>query len=669
MRESRPRSKRLQGLGAGASKTSPGTLSWALAVKSALFDSMFELVGTGTTEDPYLIHAKLPLYSDGEITAGGVGSGETPGPATTLGALLNVDSEADDTPTTDKILVREAGSTHWTLTDLADISGSVTGVRMNGSLMPISNKVVDLGSVATLGTDGKVPASQLPSYVDDVLEFSSTSAFPATGESGKIFISLDTNLTYRWGGSAYVPISQSLALGETSSTAYRGDRGKAAYDHSQITGNPHGVTKSDVGLGNVENTKLSTWPGSAAITKLGMIDTGTWHGSPIAKEYLSSQVQASLDKADTALQNHQPIYQLTLQKNGIQVGTYTPNSSPSTINFPDVASAQALSNLKNWIEDMFEKDTASVPGTTLIHAKYAMYSSGELTAGGVGSGSGGGGGSVVTWTQIQGEEGGVKIATITINGNAIDVYAPAGSTPPTPTDTFVFERHTSTPVSIGSSGGTVTIRVTSTKNGINQYLNTSGISVSSGVTVQSVSASGNVTVTLSVSRNTGAARTLPITIIQPESGRSLTYSISQEAGQTTGEVVDLNGIWSVSDKYQDTYPGYTCYKSNNHEHSSIGKIFVTVTGRSSLVMYFRSEAKRGYDGLRVNIDQEPTGSNYILDTTSRQNETFDEQFKNYGLTTDTHVIYAQYEKVSSTSTDPDEAYVWVPSDIPCINSY
>ena len=44
-----------------------------------------------------------------------------------------------------------------------------------------------------------------------------------------------------------------LALGETSSTAYRGDRGKIAYDHSQATGNPHNTTKSNIGLGNVPN--------------------------------------------------------------------------------------------------------------------------------------------------------------------------------------------------------------------------------------------------------------------------------------------------------------------------------------------------------------------------------------------------------------------------------
>ena len=100
---------------------------------------------------------------------------------------------------------------------------------------------------------GKVPATQLPSFVDDVLEFANLASFPATGESGKIYIAIDTNLTYRWGGSSYVVMSSSLALGETSSTAYRGDRGKIAYDHSQTTGNPHGTTKNDIGLGNVPN--------------------------------------------------------------------------------------------------------------------------------------------------------------------------------------------------------------------------------------------------------------------------------------------------------------------------------------------------------------------------------------------------------------------------------
>lgn len=84
--------------------------------------------------------------------------------------------------------------------------------------------------LAELDSTGKVPAAQLPSYVDDVLEYSTKAQFPQTGETGKIYVSKDTNLTYRWTGTQYLEISQSLALGETPSTAYPGDKGKANRD-------------------------------------------------------------------------------------------------------------------------------------------------------------------------------------------------------------------------------------------------------------------------------------------------------------------------------------------------------------------------------------------------------------------------------------------------------
>ena len=79
---------------------------------------------------------------------------------------------------------------------------------------------------ANLSNNGKVPASQLPSYVDDVEEYGSILSFPKQGEEGKIYVAKDTNLTYRWSGSTYVEIGQSIALGETSGTAYPGDKGK-----------------------------------------------------------------------------------------------------------------------------------------------------------------------------------------------------------------------------------------------------------------------------------------------------------------------------------------------------------------------------------------------------------------------------------------------------------
>ena len=86
--------------------------------------------------------------------------------------------------------------------------------------------------VAELDANGKVLTSQLPSFVDDVIEAENFAVLPNEGETGKIYVTLDDNKTYRWSGSTYVEISASLALGETDSTAYRGDRGKVAYDHA-----------------------------------------------------------------------------------------------------------------------------------------------------------------------------------------------------------------------------------------------------------------------------------------------------------------------------------------------------------------------------------------------------------------------------------------------------
>ena len=134
------------------------------------------------------------------------------------------------------------------------IDGTVYAVKDDDAVH--SADVGVAGGIAELDNTGRVPSSQLPSYVDDVLEYASLSVFPVTGESGKIYIALDTNKQYRWSGTEYVEISSSLALGETSSTAYRGDRGKIAYDHSQTIGNPHGTTVT--GLSDTEIVSAET---------------------------------------------------------------------------------------------------------------------------------------------------------------------------------------------------------------------------------------------------------------------------------------------------------------------------------------------------------------------------------------------------------------------------
>ena len=65
---------------------------------------------------------------------------------------------------------------------------------------------------ASLGGDGKVPSNQLPSYVDDVVEVANFAALPVTGETGKIYITLDNNKVYRWTGSIYVEIAANTAV-------------------------------------------------------------------------------------------------------------------------------------------------------------------------------------------------------------------------------------------------------------------------------------------------------------------------------------------------------------------------------------------------------------------------------------------------------------------------
>ena len=151
------------------------------------------------------------------------------------------------------------------------------GVKGLGSLAYKSSLAAsDVGALATslkgaangvaeLDANGLVPSSQLPSYVDDVLEYSAKASFPATGETGKIYVDTATNKTYRWSGSAYAEISASLALGTTSSTAYRGDYGNTAYTHA--TDSSRLTTAKTSGLYKVASTAQGHIASLTAVTK------------------------------------------------------------------------------------------------------------------------------------------------------------------------------------------------------------------------------------------------------------------------------------------------------------------------------------------------------------------------------------------------------------------
>jgi len=161
--------------------------------------------------------------------------------------------------------------------DKGDVGlGSVTNdAQVKRSEMGVAN------GVATLDGEGKVPSSQLPGYVDDVEEYATQSAFPATGETGKIYVDKATNKTYRWGGTTYVEISSSditgIKVGSSGTTitpsggvitipAY--ETGAQVNTVISVAGKTGAVTldKSDVGLGNVGNFKAVSTAASQGLT-------------------------------------------------------------------------------------------------------------------------------------------------------------------------------------------------------------------------------------------------------------------------------------------------------------------------------------------------------------------------------------------------------------------
>jgi len=208
-----------------------------------------------------------------------------------------------------------------TTTDKTSLVGAVN--ELNAGKVSTSSVGV-AGGVAELDNTGKVPASQLPAFVDDVIEgylyngnFYEDSAHTQliTPEDGKIYIDLVSNKTYRWSGTQYTVISDTLALGETSSTAYRGDRGKAAYDHSQ---DPNRVTQTiasglyKIGVtaqGHVSGTEAVTKSDLVALGIVGSVTASTTNGNIKVDDvevqvYDDTEVKTALSDATTEIEGN-----------------------------------------------------------------------------------------------------------------------------------------------------------------------------------------------------------------------------------------------------------------------------------------------------------------------------------------------------------------------------
>ena len=262
------------------------------------------------------------------------------------------------------------------------------------------------GNLPASRISGTIAAANLPSYVDDVLEYASISKFPTTGESGKIYTALDTNKIYRWSGSAYVVISETIALGTTHSSAGYGDESRAAYNHSTKTsGNPHHVTKADVGLGSVENKSSATIRGeltSANVTTaLGYTPPKTDTNTHYTTRIVACSKSGTLIDASTNGNTHINITDDNTFRSGVVIkgtgatsvtsdasGNVTVHSTdtntwrPVQNNLTSTATDQSLSAAQG--KALNEKFGSYVPTSRTVNGK-ALSANITLSAGDVGA--------------------------------------------------------------------------------------------------------------------------------------------------------------------------------------------------------------------------------------------------------------------------------------------
>ena len=172
----------------------------------------------------------------------------------------------------------------------AEVDGKLSG-KANSSH---KHGAGDITSVNASAITGVIAAANLPSFVDDILDgyYGSDGIFyqhydaktkkysdAYTGETGKIYVDLNTNKTYRWSGSKYVVVSETIALGETSSTAYRGDRGAVAYNHAAAHGSAFANGLYKITTNAQGHVTAATAVQKSDITALGIPaqDTNTWN--------------------------------------------------------------------------------------------------------------------------------------------------------------------------------------------------------------------------------------------------------------------------------------------------------------------------------------------------------------------------------------------------------
>lgn len=216
--------------------------------------------------------------------------------------------------------------------------------------------------VATLDGQGHVPASQLPSYVDDVVDVYATytegaagvltnievfsdsgKTQPVTGESGKIYIDVENNYQFRWTGTKYAPVGAPTVIGEVAGTAYDGGKGKAIADkineHVTKTDNPHKVNKNQVGLGNVDNTSDKLKPISDATKSALGKKVDKVEGKSLTSNDFTDVLKAKLDSVAENANNYSLPTASETQLGGVMVDSTLNSTSTNPVQNRVVGSA------------------------------------------------------------------------------------------------------------------------------------------------------------------------------------------------------------------------------------------------------------------------------------------------------------------------------------------
>jgi hypothetical protein len=234
--------------------------------------------------------------------------------------LGNVTNESKNTMFTDPTFTGTVNGVTATMVGLGNVTNEskatmFTNPTFTGTVIGVSKQHVGLGNVtndaqiplaqkgqpsgvATLDGAGLVPANQLPSYVDDVLEFADLASFPASGEIGKIYVTLDTNKTYRWSGSTYVEISASLVPNDGTLTVQgsNGLQGSGTFTADQSTAGTITLTHADTSTqASVDNS------GNNVIQDITLDDYG--HVTGLVSKEITNTITATNQNASSSETN------------------------------------------------------------------------------------------------------------------------------------------------------------------------------------------------------------------------------------------------------------------------------------------------------------------------------------------------------------------------------